>query len=266
MLGHDVKKVFFDSELISFSRREFDITNIDSTLAAVREHKPDFLIHAAAYTDVDGSELDPQQAYRVNSIGTRNVTMACEEYNCPVIYISSDYVFNGSGNKPYDEWDRPDPINKYGLSKLLGEEFVTTLTNKFYIVRTSWLYGRNGKNFVDTIARLLKEKEEIDVVDDQIGAPTSTYDLALKLRELIGRGYGTYHISNSSSCSWYEFALEIARLENSKSRVKPVTSAQFKRPAPRPAYSLLGNTMLKLEGLEELRHWKDALQNYLSAG
>jgi len=263
MLGHDIQKAFSDVELIPFTLADFDITDLDRTVRAVKQAGPDLLIHPAAYTDVDGCEKDPELALRVNGTGTRNVTMACEEAGCPIIYISTDYVFDGNGSVPYNEWDATDPVNQYGLSKLLGERFVESLTNKFYIVRTSWLYGRNGKNFVDTISRLLSEKDEISVVNDQVGSPTYTYDLALKLRELAGRGYGTYHITNSGHCSWHGFAEEIAKIRKSSARVRPVTSEEFKRPAKRPSYSVLGSTMLKLEGIEPARHWKEALREYL---
>jgi len=263
MLGYDIKNVFAKDELISLTRKDLDITDLDRACAIIKRIKPDYLIHAAAFTDVDGAELDPEKAYLINGIGTRNLTIACEESKCPIIYISSDYVFEGIKKEPYNEWDPRNPVNKYGLSKLLGENFVTSLTNRFYIVRTSWLYGRNGKNFVDTISRLLSEKEEIDVVNDQIGSPTYTHDLAATLKELIGRGYGTYHAANSSSCSWFDFALEIANIKGSTTKVKPVTSEKFKRPAKRPSFSVLGSTMLKLEGLGELRHWKEALQAYI---
>ncbi|RJQ14905.1 MAG: dTDP-4-dehydrorhamnose reductase [Nitrospiraceae bacterium] len=263
MLGCDIKKVFTDVELTAFTRSDFDITDLDKSIEAIKRTKPDYLIHAAAYTDVDGSELDPEKAYLVNGIGTRNITIACEEIKCPVIYISSDYVFDGAKQGPYDEWDRPNPINKYGRSKLLGEQFVTSLTNRFYIVRTSWLYGKNGKNFVDTIIRLLQEREELDVVDDQVGSPTFTYDLAVKLRELVGKGYGIYHITNSLRCSWHGFAVEIARAKGINKKINPTTSDKFKRPAQRPAFSVLGNTMLRLEGIKELRDWKEALKDYL---
>lgn len=264
MLGSDISRVFSDVELTAFTLRDFDITDIDKTRSVIKQIKPDYLIHTAAYTNVDGSEHEPEKAYLVNGIGARNVTMACEEIRCPVIYISSDYVFDGDKKGPYDEWDFPDPVNQYGLSKLLGEKFVASLTNRYYIVRTSWLFGKNGKNFVDTISRLLLERKEIDVVNDQTGSPTYTYDLACKLKELIGRGYGTYHISNSSHCSWYEFAIEIARLRSSNTEVKPTTSDKFKLPARRPAFSVLNNTMLRLEGIRELRPWKEALKDYLS--
>jgi dTDP-4-dehydrorhamnose reductase len=264
MLGSDVSNVFKDVELTPFTLNDFDITDLDKTVSIIRNAKPDYLIHTAAYTDVDGSELDPEKAYLINGKGARNVTIACEESGCPVIYISTDYVFDGTKKEPYDEWDTTNPINRYGLSKLLGERFVMSLTNRFYIVRTSWLYGRNGKNFVDTILKLLSEKGEIEVVDDQTGSPTYTYDLAVKLRELIGRGYGIYHITNSSQCSWHGFAVEIAKLKGINKKIKPITSDKFKRPARRPSFSVLNNTMLRLEGIKELRHWKEALKEYLT--
>ena len=263
MLGHDISKVFNDVDLIGFTLRDFDIIDRDRTLSVIKQAHPDYLIHAAAYTDVEGSEDDPERAYLVNGIGTRNVTMACEEIGCPILYMSTDYVFDGTKNEPYDEWDKTNPINRYGVSKLLGEQFVSSLTNRFYIVRTSWLYGKKGKNFVDTICRLLMEKKELDVVDDQTGSPTYTFDLARKLRDLIGKGYGTYHVTNSSHCSWYEFASEIAAIKGSGTRLNPVTSAKFGLRAQRPAFSVLNSTMMKLEGLDEPRAWREALRDYL---
>ncbi len=264
MLGYAVKQVFSDTDLIELTRHDFDITDLDKTVKIISEIKPEYIIHSAAYTDVDGNELDPEKAYLVNSIGTRNVSIACEEIKCPVLYLSTDYVFDGSKKEPYNEWDRKDPVNMYGRSKLIGEHFVTSLTNRFYIVRTSWLYGKNGKNFVDTILRLLSDKQSIEVVNDQTGSPTYTLDLAEKIRELLGKGYGTYHITNSSQCSWFEFALEIARIKDSKTEIIPVSSKQYVRPAKRPAFSVLNNTMLRLEGIKEPRSWQEALKEYIS--
>ena len=264
MLGSDICSVFSDVQLTAFTLKDFDITDLDASVSAIRKIKPDYVVHTAAYTNVDGSEQSPDKAYLFNGIGTRNITMACEETGCPIIYISSDYVFDGTKNEPYNEWDMPNPINHYGMSKLLGERYVTSLTNRFYIVRTSWLYGKKGKNFVDTISRLLRERDEIDVVTDQAGSPTYTLDLAKKLKELLTKGYGTYHITNSSYCSWYEFAVEIARLQSSNAEIRQTTSDIFKLPARRPSFSVLNNTMLRLEGIKEARPWKAALKDYLS--
>ncbi len=264
MLGSDICSVFSDVELKSFALNDFDITDLDKSVSAIKNAAPDYLIHTAAYTDVDGSELDPEKAYLINGLGARNIAIACEEIKCPIIYISTDYVFDGAKKEPYNEWDIPNPINKYGLSKLIGEQFVASLTNRFYIVRTSWLYGKNGNNFVDTMIKLFSEKDEIGVVDDQTGSPTFTYDLAAKLKDIIGRGFGIYHITNTSQCSWYEFAVEILKLKGINKKVTPITSDKFIRPAKRPCFSVLDNTMLRLEGLMELRHWKEALKDYLS--
>jgi dTDP-4-dehydrorhamnose reductase len=263
MLGRDIVSVSRDDELICPPRKELDITALDAVMHFVRDSRPGLIIHAAAYTNVDGAESEPEAAYRVNGTGTRNLAMAAEESRIPIMYISSDYVFDGTKTGPYDEWDRTSPVNQYGLSKLMGEQFVSSLTNRYYIVRTSWLYGKSGKNFVGTIGRLLGERESLKVVDDQRGCPTFTHDLALKLRELIGKGYGTYHITNSGNCSWYEFARKIAELQGSKTTINPVTTDQFPLPARRPVNSVLGNTMLRLEGIEPARPWEEALKEYL---
>jgi dTDP-4-dehydrorhamnose reductase len=264
MLGHAIKKVFSDIELIEFTHSRLDITVLDDVAKKVKDENPDFLIHAAAFTDVDQCEYEPEKAYLVNGIGTRNVAMLCEDIKCPVLYISSDYVFDGSKGSPYDEWDSTNPINIYGLSKLMGEQYVTSCTNRFYIIRTSWLFGENGKNFVDTIIKMLSERESIEVVNDQFGCPTYTIDLAKKLREIIGKGYGFYHVTNTENCSWYEFAMMIAAKKGLKKQIIPVTHEKVKRPARRPAFSVLGNTIMRLEGIKELRNWKEALSEYLS--
>jgi len=264
MLGHAVGKVFSDLDLVPFSRAELDITSLDDAVRKIRDARPDFLIHAAAFTHVDACETEPEKAYLVNGIGARNVTIACEEIRCPVILISSDYVFDGSKPAPYDEWDIPNPVSQYGVSKFMAEKFVSSLTNKYYIVRTSWLFGSNGKNFVDTIIRLLTEQDHIRVVNDQFGSPTFTEDLARALKELLGRGYGIYHVTNTGICTWYEFAVEIAEKRGTTKQIIPVTSEEFVRPARRPANSALNDTMLRLEGITPLRHWEDALDDYLS--
>lgn len=264
MLGHALFQVCPGDDLIGLTHENLDITLLDKVINTLRRIKPDYLIHAAAYTNVDGCELDPEKAYRVNGVGARNVVMACEEINCPIIYLSTDYVFDGAKGEPYNEWDPTRPINIYGLSKMIGERFVTSLTNRFYIVRTSWLFGKNGQNFVETILRLLNDLNRLEVVKDQIGVPTFTCDLAQAIVQLLGKGYGIYHITNSGHCSWYEFALAIAELTGRETPVMPITSDKINRPAKRPAYSVLGSTMLKLEGIQTLRPWKEALKHYLS--
>lgn len=264
MLGQAIQKVFSGAEVIRFTIDLLDITNLDDSVKKIKAANPDFLIHTAAFTNVDLCESEPEKAYLVNGIGTRNVAMACEEIKCPILYISSDYVFDGAKGSPYNEWDEPNPESVYGLSKLMGERFVSSLTNRFYIVRTSWLFGHGGRNFVDTIVRLLAQKESLQVVHDQFGSPTYTIDLAEKIRELLGKGYGTYHITNTGSCSWHGFAVSIAAKKGIEKTISPVTSEEFKRPAKRPPYSVLANTMLKLEGISEARPWETALQEYLT--
>ncbi len=263
MLGHAIQKVFSDSELIPFSHTTLDITDLDHAVKSVRDAQPDILIHTAAFTDVDACETDPEKAYLVNGIGARNMAIACEEIRCPIVHISSDYVFDGTKDSPYDEWDKTNPISQYGLSKLMAEQFISSLTNRFYIVRTSWLFGPHGRNFVDTIVRLLAGKDTLKVVNDQCGSPTFTEDLANMIRQMMGRGYGIYHATNSGACTWYEFAVKIAELIGSDTEIEPVTSVQFKRPAKRPAQSGLNNTMLRLEGITPLRHWSEALEHYI---
>jgi len=263
MLGHAIQKVFSDAELIPFSRTSLDITDLDCAVKTVRDARPDILIHAAAFTDVDACETDPEKAYLVNGIGTRNMAIACEEIHCPIFHISSDYVFDGTKGSSYDEWDKTNPISQYGLSKLMAEQFITSLTNRFYIVRTSWLFGSHGKNFVETIIRLLTEKDSLRVVNDQFGSPTFTEDLATTIRQLTSKGYGIYHATNSGVCSWHEFAVKISDLICIDKPIIPVTSEEFKRPARRPTQSGLNNTMLRLEGISPLRHWSEALEQYI---
>lgn len=263
MLGHDLQEIFSDCEVAPFTLHTLDVTVLGEVMKKIRQVRPDFLVHAAAFTDVDRCESEAEKAYLVNGIGARNVAMACEEIKCPIVYISTDYVFDGSKKGPYDEWDGTNPVNQYGLSKLMGEKYVASLTNRFYIVRTSWLYGKNGKNFVETILRLLSERESIEVVNDQVGCPTFTKDVAEKIKEVIGKGYGIYHVTNAGSCSWYDFAKKIASKKGAGKKIIPTTSERFRRPAKRPANSVLGNTMLRLEGISPLRHWEEALDAYL---
>lgn len=265
MLGHAVRKVFSDVELIPFTHAGLDVTNLDDAVAKIRSARPDFLIHTSAFTNVDACEAEPEKAYLVNGIGSRNIAIACEEVRCPVVHISSDYVFDGSKGTPYNEWDRTNTINHYGLSKLMAEQFVSSLTSRFYIVRTSWLYGSNGKNFVDTVLRLLREKDSLRVVNDQSGSPTLTDDLARTLRALLGKGYGIYHVTNSGVCTWHEFAVTIAQRKGIRKPIHPVTSEEFRSPAKRPSFSALNNTMLRLEGIAPLRPWQEALDDYLDS-
>jgi len=266
----DVQK--FPSSLSSqFSTLTLDITDSAKTYREITRINPDIVIHSAAYTDVDGAETNMDLAFRVNALGTRNIALACQRFDTELLYISTDFVFDGEKGEPYLEFDRPNPQSIYGKSKYWGELYIDSLLNRFYIVRSSWLFGKSGKNFVTTILNLTKEKKEIEVVNDQIGSPTYTKDLAQAIAQLIGREgkdsitraslYGIWHITNSGQCSWYEFAGEI--LQDSDVLLKPITSEELNRPAKRPKFSVLENSVRKLQGWKSLRHWKEALKDYL---
>lgn len=266
----DVEK--FPSSLSSqFSTLTFDITDSAKTYREITKINPDIVIHTAAYTDVDGCETDRDLAFRVNALGTRNIALACQRFDTELLYISTDFIFDGEKGEPYLEFDKPNPQSIYGKSKYWGELYIESLLSRFYTVRSSWLFGKNGKNFVSTILNLAKQKKEIEVVNDQIGSPTYTKDLARAITQLIGTQrkdsstkaslYGIWHITNSGQCSWYEFAREI--LQDSDVPVKPITSEELNRPAKRPKSSVLENGVWKLQGWKSLRHWKEALKDYL---
>jgi len=267
-LGRDLEEVLLKTgkhELTCPGRGELDVTKLDEVQQLILNNRPEVIIHAAANTNVDQCELDEDSAYLVNALGTRNVAVAAAKVGAKLVYVSTDYVFNGRAGRPYTEFDIPDPINVYGKSKLAGEQYVVSLSNKYFIVRTSWLYGRYGKNFVKTMLNLAKEKSEVSVVNDQVGSPTYTKDLARFIAELIQTElYGIYHASNSGFCSWFDFAraiFEMAGLEQVK--VRPISTPELNRPAPRPAFSVLDNYCLRLQGLAALQSWEEALQEFL---
>ncbi len=265
MLGHDLVDVLSKEHDISTTTIEtLDITDIEKTIETVKNINPDVVVHAAAYTDVDASESNPDLAYNVNALGTRNVAVACNEVDCAMVYICTDYVFDGTKTTPYYEYDQTRPLGVYGKTKHTGEVYIRDLLNKFYIIRTSWLYGYNGPNFIATMLKLAKTTDSISVVNDQIGSPTYTVDLANSISLLIKKpSYGIYHITNSESCSWYDFAKEIFRQTNTEIDLKPVTTEEFPRPAPRPKFSVLENYNWKMEGYPKLRSYKEALTDYL---
>jgi len=262
--GLDIKD-FPSTPFSSPSVHKGDITNLHELKAVFLELNPDFVIHMAAYTDVDGCERDPARAYKVNALGTQNVCLASQDLHIPVMYIGTDFVFDGKKNHPYTELDEPHPLNVYGKSKLAGENYVRSFLERYFIVRTSWLYGRYGKNFVETILKLASQKRELRVVNDQVGSPTYTKDLAQETKKLLsGSSYGIYHITNSGSCSWYEFAeetLELAGLRRVK--VKPITSKELNRPARRPQFSVLKSTSSGWGAEDTMRPWKEALREYI---
>ncbi len=260
MLGQDLCPILEDIGCFVY---EFDIDTLDVTdeeqiSVAIATIKPDVVIHAAAYTNVDKAEEERDLALKVNEQGTANVARACAKNDCVLVYISTDYVFDGEKNTPYVPSDSVNPINYYGLTKLKGEEAVKKYCEKYYIVRTSWLYGHHGKNFVETMISLAEDKE-LKVVNDQIGCPTWTVELANGIIKLIGsqKEYGIFHICGSGQTSWYGFAKEIFEQIGAKANLIECTTDEFKRPANRPKYSVMNNE-------KYCRDWKVALRDYLA--
>lgn len=260
MLGQDLCPLFEDAgwNVIETTRQNLDITNETQVLKVIGEHKPDVVVHCAAYTNVDGAEDDFHTAELVNSKGTEYIAKCCALKNITLVYISTDYVFDGTKNTPYEPSDITNPINKYGLTKLQGEQAVQKYCSKYYIVRTSWLYGHHGKNFVETMLSLAVSHNELKVVDDQIGCPTWTVDLADGILSILDNSneYGIYHICGSECTSWFEFAKEIFRLAKLNVNLVPCTTNEFPRPAKRPKYSVMDNAGI-------LRNWKKALKEYI---
>jgi dTDP-4-dehydrorhamnose reductase len=252
-------------DIYGFSHQQLDITDNQQVYEIFEKVKPNVILHTAAYTKVDDAEIQQNVAYRINAYGTRNVACASERIGAKLVYISTDYVFDGKSSKPYNEFESPSPVGVYGKSKLAGEQFIKEFSSKYFIVRTSWLYGAHGANFVKTMLKLAKERNEIKVVYDQVGSPTFTMDLAKFIGNLISTDlYGTYHASNSGLCSWYEFAkaiFEEAGISNVK--VSPVTTNEFPRPAPRPLYSVMDNMAIRLNGFVPLPYWRETLIKFI---
>lgn len=243
---------------------ELDITDSDAVEALVSQSNADAVIHCAAFTNVDIAETDREICRRINAEGTLNIARSCSEHNIKMLYISTDYVFSGEGEIPFETDGETLPCNYYGESKLAGEKAVAENCSKYFIVRISWVFGENGKNFVKTMLRLSGERDEITVVNDQIGSPTYTKDLSKLLCEMIvTEKYGVYHATNEGFCSWSEFASEIMSLSGAKTKIIPVTSAEYKSVAKRPSNSRLSKSALDNAGFDRLPHWKDALERFL---
>jgi dTDP-4-dehydrorhamnose reductase len=264
-LGRELIRQLQGSDYLATDVAEMDITNQNNTLQVIESYRPDVVIHGAAYTNVDGAESNIDLAYRINAIGTQNVAAACLKYDAKMVYVSTDYVFDGTLGRAYNEFDLTNPQSIYGKSKLAGETLAKHILNKLFIVRTSWLYG-DGNNFVRTMLKLGKEREELSVVNDQYGCPTSTIDLANTILTLIQtQHYGTYHAANTGVTTWYDFAKKIFELSsNERVKVLPQTTEELGRPAPRPKYSPLENMMLGLTVGKIMRPWEEALEEYIS--
>lgn len=240
-----------------------DITDVDKVIAFVRDVKPDAIINCAAHTNVDACETQVDLAYKINAIGPRNLSIAASDTGARLMHISTDYVFEGNGTRPYIEFDKTGPKSVYGASKLAGEELVKQFADKYYIVRTAWLYG-DGKNFARTMLRLAETHDEIKVVNDQVGSPTSASELAKAVKNLVlSDNYGLFHGTCEGSCAWSDFAAEVLRLAGSKTIITPISSEEYGAPANRPHYSILENYMLKLTGGYMFAQWEDAIAEYM---
>jgi len=251
-------------ELFAFSHSELDILNFEKLVNKFLELSPDVVINCAAYTKVDQAEKEQALAYQINSIGARNASYASFEVNAKIIYFSTDYVFDGTKNSPYNEFDTTNPFSVYGKSKLLGEYYTKEHNPNHLILRISWLYGINGSNFIKTIIRLAKGKGELKVVNDQIGTPTYTLDVVKQTWKLIQEdSVGLYHSANLEQTTWFEFARKIIEKLNLNAKVIPIKTEEFPTLAKRPLFSVLDNYLLKLENKNIMRYWEEAFDDFI---
>jgi len=265
-LGYDVVKVLNrrNIDCIGVDKEEFDITDYEAARNFILGYAPDAIIHCSAYTAVDKAEDEKQLCEKVNHIGPKNIAKVCKEINAKLIYISTDYVFPGIGENFYEINDKTSPTSVYGLTKLAGEKEVKNIIEKYFIVRISWAFGKNGHNFVKTMINLGKEKNQVNVVCDQIGSPTYTVDLAQLLCDMVMTDkYGTYHATNESICSWAEFAEEIFKQTGIKTKVNYINSDMYSSKAKRPLNSRMSKKSLDENGFKRLPEWKNALKRYL---
>lgn len=254
---------FAGAQLLLRDVKELDITDKSACEKYISENRPDIVINCAAYTNVDGCETNMEDAFKVNALGPRNLAIACHKTGAKLVHVSTDYVFAGDEPTPRTEYDIPHPISVYGKTKYAGEEYVRQFCPKSFIVRTAWLYGYNGKNFVKTMLRLANERGGASVVNDQHGNPTNAADLSHHILKIAdSEEYGVYHCTGNGQCTWYEFACEIVRLAGVNAEMKPCTSEEFPTPTNRPAYSALDNMMLRMTVGDEMRPWQQALKAY----
>lgn len=265
-LGYDVMAELAkrNIEAIGVDIDEMDITDKISVEKVIGEAAPDVVVHCAAYTAVDAAEDNEALCRRVNAGGTRNIAEVCKKLDCKMVYISTDYVFDGQGTRPWEPDDERHPLNVYGQTKYEGELAVQENLSKYFIVRIAWVFGKNGKNFVKTMLKLAETHDKLTVVNDQFGSPTYTYDLARLLVDMIQTDkYGIYHATNEGTCTWYEFACEIFRQAGVKIEVTPVPASEYPTKAKRPENSRLDKSKLTENGFERLPSWQDALRRYI---
>ncbi len=269
MLAHAVLPLLesHGHEVLALRHADLDVTRCEQVRHHAHGFKPDWVVHLAAFTNVDACEADADRAYVVNGLGARNSSMAAADVGAGLIALSTDYVFDGASRAPRREHDIVGPLSVYGRSKLAGERGAREVNMRHIIVRTQWLYGAGGRNFVDTILAKARAGEALNVVDDQTGAPTWTGDLSQALVHLMERGeYGTYHVASSGECTWHEFAVEICRQAGIEAKVGRLSSEELARPARRPAYSVLHNGWYRHVTGQSMPAWQDALQSYLKSG
>jgi len=268
MLGTDLVCILEEKghEVFATDIEELDITQIGFLRKMIEDICPDTVINCAAYTDVDKAEEEPEKAFLVNGMGVQNLALVCKDLDIELCHISTDYVFDGTKDGHYTPDDTPHPINTYGKSKLAGEQYIQKIMKKFYIIRTSWLYGKYGKNFVYTVLNLAEKQKELKIVNDQVGSPTWTITLSQVIAKLIQtQKYGIYHATDKTEngISWYEFALEIVKVAGLRAKVIPVKTEEFPLPAKRPKNSVLDLTVIKLILNADLPFWKNSLKEFL---
>ena len=259
-LGRELARILPErgQEVVALDRKSLDVADPEAVEWVVEEHAPEVVINAAAYTNVDACQKETDLAYSVNALGPRNLAQVCGRRGCELVHVSTNYVFDGEGERPYEPFDPPNPISAYGRTKLAGEEYVMRLTNRWYVVRSAGVYGQ-GHNFVRTMLRVAGERDSLKVKDDEYISPTYARDLAEGIVGIIEAGrYGLYHLTNAGSCSWYEFTREIFRLAGVETEVVPIPGSEYPLPAARPA-----NGVLSPLGSPELRHWSEALVDFL---
>jgi dTDP-4-dehydrorhamnose reductase len=268
MLGRDLLlKLSVEHEVIGMDKEEIDIVSASECKAAIKEIEPDIVINAAAYTNVDGCETAKDECFAVNAEAVKNIADACRDKNIRIIHFSTDYVFDGTSKQPYKEDHQCNPVNTYGASKMAGERYLRSLSDNYILIRTSWLYGVKGKNFVQTILEKVKTTKKLTVVDDQTGSPTYTKDLAAAVDLLIDQNAkGIFHVTNRGSCNWYQFAVKILKESGLDDvEVSPIKSDQLQRPAKRPAYSVLSMQKFIETTGKTMQPWQLALQDYLES-
>jgi len=266
LVGSHLTKILSEKyNVISTGREEVDIVNYEKSLDFIKNIKPEVIIHCAAFSNVDGCEVEQEKAYKVNSIGTLNISKICQEVKSKLIYISTDFVFNGEKKKPYSEIDIPEPINHYGKTKLIGEYYVSHLLNDFVIVRSSRIFGKSGKNFGSKLPTLLKNDQKVKLTTDIINSPTYAFELAKAIEFLIKQNYkGIINICNEGECSWYEFGKEVIKILKKKERmIEKIKFSQFEYKAKRPKYSTLDVSLLKTLGYYPVS-WQLSLRKFLS--